>query len=273
LHGGAGGDQEDDWAGVNKAFDAFAGPGGELDGREFLVMVGDCGLLGGGFAKTDVDVVFTGVARKARKIGFDMFKDCVRKIAQKRKEAVYVVQDKIASSSGPQKHGVTKTDAVRFHDDKSTYTGAHAGVHDRADGHGEDRHARLAAQEAEASGATEDEHPWDAVLEVYYKFAGDDGIDSREFAKLCLDCSLYDKKFGKNDVDIVFTSAAGKGVRKLNSDAFCAALRKAAGKKGCPVHEVQKAVAASEGPVLSGTKADAVRFHDDKSTYTGAHAE
>jgi hypothetical protein len=28
-----------------------------------------------------------------------------------------------------------------------------------------------------------------------------------------------------------------------------------------------------EGPVLHGTVAEANRFHDDKSTYTGAHAQ
>lgn len=31
-------------------------------------------------------------------------------------------------------------------------------------------------------------------------------------------------------------------------------------------------VGASKGPVLTGTKAEANKFHDDKSLYTGVHA-
>ena len=31
-------------------------------------------------------------------------------------------------------------------------------------------------------------------------------------------------------------------------------------------------VAASQGPILKGTQADAVRFHDDKDQYTGVYA-
>jgi len=266
IHGGDAA-KEDDWGTVQKVFEEFAGPGGELDGREFLGMVKDCNLIGHGFAKTDVDMIFAGVARKAKKIGFEQFKDTVRKIAAKKSQGVSVVQDQIGSSK-KQLHGVTKTDDVRFHDDKSTYTGAHA-----EDGHGPDKHeaAKLAA--AEGLGPTEDEHPWDDVVAVYYKFAGDDGIDGREFAKLCLDCELLDKNYTKQDVDIVFASAKDKGERKLNADTFVTALRMVAKKKQCPVSQVQGKVASSAGPHINATKTDAVRFHDDKSTYTGAHAE
>lgn len=31
-------------------------------------------------------------------------------------------------------------------------------------------------------------------------------------------------------------------------------------------------MAASKGPILAGTKAEATRFHDDKEAYTGVHA-
>lgn len=32
-------------------------------------------------------------------------------------------------------------------------------------------------------------------------------------------------------------------------------------------------IGQSQGPTINATKADAVRFHDDPSTYTGAHAK
>ena len=31
-------------------------------------------------------------------------------------------------------------------------------------------------------------------------------------------------------------------------------------------------VASSNGPILTGTKAEAVKYHDDKSLYTGVYA-
>jgi len=266
----AGGGDEEDWGGCERVFGLFAGAGGELDGREFLVMVNDIGLLNSKFKKTDVDVVFTGVARKARKIGFEDFKACVRKIATKRGQIIPIVQDLIGQSSGPLMKNVTKTEAVRFFDDKSTYTGAAAELQGAGHAAQGDKHERIAAEAADAAAASENEHPWEDTLNTFIKFAGDDGIDGREFTKLCLDCGLYDTKFTKNDVDIVFAGSVEKGKRKMDADSFCTALRKVAIKKGVATYLVQAKVANTSGPVLAGTKTDAVRFYDDKSTYTGA---
>lgn len=43
-------------------------------------------------------------------------------------------------------------------------------------------------------------------------------------------------------------------------------------KKGAGVDDVTNAVLNVGGPVLSGTKADSVKFHDDKNLYTGVYA-
>merc|ERR1719160_2429716 len=152
----AAGEQEDDWGECERVFNDFAGEGGTLEGREFNNMVHDIpGLLGGGFGKRDIDLTFTSVCpRGVRRIGFAEFKDCVRKIAVKKGQACYQVQAIIGASKGHQLHGTTKADAVRFHDDKSTYTGAHT-----AD-HGEDRHARLAAGTQGAAAGGDEEHDW-----------------------------------------------------------------------------------------------------------------
>ena len=45
-----------------------------------------------------------------------------------------------------------------------------------------------------------------------------------------------------------------------------------ADKKGVTKDAVISKVAESKGPKLSGTKAEANKFHDDKSLYTGVHA-
>jgi hypothetical protein len=265
----AAGEQEDDWGECERVFNDFAGEGGTLEGREFNNMVHDIsGLLGGGFGKRDIDLTFTSVCpRGVRRIGFTEFKDCVRKIAVKKGQACYQVQAIVGASEGHQLHGTTKADAVRFHDDKSTYTGAHT-----AD-HGEDRHARLAAGTEGAAAGGDEEHDWAEVKGVFDMFAGDNGsMESREFLHICVDCNLYDGKFQKRDVDLIFTKCCPRGVKKIDDEGFYAAIRLIAAKKECPIYQVQQAVAASNGPVIHATKADAVRFHDDKNTYTGAHA-
>lgn len=272
LHGGN--NNEGPWEGVEKTFNAFAGPGAELDGKELLKMCEDCHLICKKFTKQDVDVTFTSIARKLKKIGFEQFKDIVRSIAKKSTNSdVGAIQQKIAACDGPHLKA-TKAEYSKFHDDKSTFTGAHAcsDTHGTT-GHGADKHAELAAKHAAASAASENERPWDQAVEVFTKFAGDDGLDGKEFCKFCKDAGLVGTKgFGMPQVDLVFASVVPKGQRKIDSEMFKQACREIALKMKCETHEVQSMVAACEGPVIKGTQG-ACKFHDDKSLYTGSHAE
>ena len=43
--------------------------------------------------------------------------------------------------------------------------------------------------------------------------------------------------------------------------------------KGVEVGSIEDMVAGSGGPKTQATKADYVKFHDDKSTYTGVYAK
>lgn len=45
-----------------------------------------------------------------------------------------------------------------------------------------------------------------------------------------------------------------------------------ADKKGISIAEITEKVNGAGGPTFAGTKADAVKFHDDKSLYTGVYA-
>merc|ERR1719199_284947 len=126
-----------------KTFNAFAGPGAELDGKELLKMCEDCHLICKKFTKQDVDVTFSGIARKLKKIGFEQFKDIVRSIAKKSTNSdVGAIQQKIAACDGPHLKA-TRAEYSKFHDDKSTFTGAHAcsDTHGTT-GHGGDKHAQ-----------------------------------------------------------------------------------------------------------------------------------
>lgn len=43
-------------------------------------------------------------------------------------------------------------------------------------------------------------------------------------------------------------------------------------KKGITGDDIKSAILNIGGPQFKGTQADAVKFHDDKSLYTGVHA-
>eukprot|EP00747_Dinoflagellata_sp_TGD_P147666 gnl/TRDRNA2_/TRDRNA2_176841_c0_seq15.p1 gnl/TRDRNA2_/TRDRNA2_176841_c0~~gnl/TRDRNA2_/TRDRNA2_176841_c0_seq15.p1 ORF type:complete len:360 (+),score=89.57 gnl/TRDRNA2_/TRDRNA2_176841_c0_seq15:76-1155(+) len=266
---------EGDWDAVKKAFDAFSGKDKSLDGKEFAKIMVDCKLYDKKFTKNDVDIVFAKVVVKGkRRIEFDQFQNALRHVADKKGVSHSVVMEAVAGSGGPVIHA-TKADAVKFHDDKSTYTGAHT-ANDKHGGAGgneteSERHERLKKENAAHADDSEgDWGPVNATFKAYTEHTHGK-LDGVHFGKLCVDCKLYDKKYTKNDVDLIFASVVTKGQRALDSKQFEDAVRKIAAKKGCPVSEVQQIIGDSGGPVLHGTEADKVRFHDDKSTYTGAH--
>jgi len=111
---------------------------------------------------------------------------------------------------------------------------------------------------------------------VYKDYCGTKTImEGKAFAKMAKDTKLIDKKLTGTDVDLVFAKAKGadKTVRGLSYAAFMNGIKLMADKKGVEVDAVIAKVAASKGPILTGTKAEANKFHDDKSLYTGVHAK
>jgi len=108
-------------------------------------------------------------------------------------------------------------------------------------------------------------------------------LDGAQYAKFCKECNLIGKTCTKTDVDLIFTKCKPKGGRKLDVTAFKASLVYIAEKrfpktwkengKQAAVDKVYELVGKSEGPVANATKADYVKFHDDKSTYTGVYAK
>lgn len=107
---------------------------------------------------------------------------------------------------------------------------------------------------------------------VFRNFAGGSHeMDGRQFAKLTKDANLVDKKFTSTDVDLIFAKVKDKSARKISFSQFESALAQIATKKGVSKDNVAESLLKCGGPVLHGTKADFVKFHDDKSTYTGVH--
>lgn len=119
---------------------------------------------------------------------------------------------------------------------------------------------------------------------AYSAFGNKDGagqLDGNMFAKLCKETKIINKSCTKTDADLVFARAKPKGGRKLDWRAFREALvylsekrfpktYKEQGKEAA-VKKVEELIAAVQGPAANATKADFVKFHDDKSTYTGVY--
>ncbi|KPI90441.1 hypothetical protein ABL78_0371 [Leptomonas seymouri] len=110
-----------------KIFEAFASfgtaPTKEMDNSHFSKMLKESKIIGKSFTSTDADLLFSKVkAKDARKMTFaDFTNKAVPEIAAKMKKTNEEVIQMVAAAA--PKANATKTDAVRFFDDKSSYTG------------------------------------------------------------------------------------------------------------------------------------------------------
>eukprot|EP00887_Chlorella_sp_A99_P001157 scaffold14.g1157.t1 len=107
-----------------------------------------------------------------------------------------------------------------------------------------------------------------SIFEAYAAFgsrepgAGAGGIDGKAFAKMM-----------KVDADLLHARARSKGAKKMTFAQFeSVAIDGVAAKRGLEREQVVAAIVGTGGPKANGTKAEAVRFYDDKSLFTGVHA-
>ncbi|PSC76607.1 p25-alpha family [Micractinium conductrix] len=110
-----------------------------------------------------------------------------------------------------------------------------------------------------------------SVFEAFAQFGSREpagGMEGRAFSKLFKDCGLFCKRFTPTDADLVFSSLKPRGGKRISFEAFETALEKVATKKQLTVAELAGKIVAAGGPKASGTKAQANRFYDDKSSWT-----
>jgi hypothetical protein len=113
-----------------------------------------------------------------------------------------------------------------------------------------------------------------SLEEVFKSFSGGKPeMGNKEFAKLNKDCHLIDKKYTTTDVDIIFTKVKDKTAKVINFSQFSKAVELIAQKKAIDAATISETICKSGGPTFAGTKTDYVKFHDDKSTYTGVYAK
>lgn len=128
-----------------------------------------------------------------------------------------------------------------------------------------------AAKSKKASTGTQ---PAGSLEEVFLGFsAGAAEIDGKTFAKMAKDCKILDKKLTATDIDLIFAKVKDKAARKINYKQFEKGIHECATKKGKSFEELSEAICAVGGPVFTGTKAENVKYHDDKSLYTGVYAK
>ena len=113
-----------------------------------------------------------------------------------------------------------------------------------------------------------------SLQDVYKSYcAGKPEMESKQFSKLIKDCKLTDKKFTLNDIDIVFAKVKSGKVKTITFPEFQNAIAEIAKRKGTTKEAIEGKISGHGGATYSGTKADYVKFHDDKSTYTGVYAK
>lgn len=115
--------------------------------------------------------------------------------------------------------------------------------------------------------------PADSLQAVFNSFtAGAKEMDGKTFAKMSKDCKVINKQCTTTDIDLIFAKSKDKAARKITFAQFKTAIGHCATKRGISAEEMESAVLAAGGPVFAGTKAEANKFHDDKSLYTGVYA-
>eukprot|EP00406_Dinophysis_acuminata_P066503 CAMPEP_0179271588 /NCGR_PEP_ID=MMETSP0797-20121207/32059_1 /TAXON_ID=47934 /ORGANISM="Dinophysis acuminata, Strain DAEP01" /LENGTH=338 /DNA_ID=CAMNT_0020979957 /DNA_START=165 /DNA_END=1181 /DNA_ORIENTATION=+ len=275
------------WVPLEEVYNSFLGKDGRFEGRDFAKLCKDSKLVDSKFSNADIDLTFAKYKEKKQNtITFDSFQNCLREVARKRGKPTSEVQQLVVAkaASGPSKTGTTTAEYTRFYDDKSLYTGQHAhsgnlGDFGNADHSPGARHERIRAA-ASLQHNEADEADWDELQKSFYGFcngidgSGDNLLDGREFKQLCEDCGLFKTGvFEARDGDLIFTKVKNKGERRIDFHQFKDAVLGVSGKLGIPVRQVQAKISEVHGPSGRGTtKAGYIKFHDDKSLYTGTSA-
>jgi hypothetical protein len=117
------------------------------------------------------------------------------------------------------------------------------------------------------------------VFQSFCSYGADGNLDSAGFLKLCKDMKLYGKSLTSTDIDLIFqkSKSGGNYAKRLTFAEFRqVSVPLIASKKSATEQQVLercfKVFTANGGQkILTGTRGEYNRFHDDKSTYTGVY--
>lgn len=116
----------------------------------------------------------------------------------------------------------------------------------------------------------------------YCKFgdhANPGNMKGATWMKLMEDAKLIDANLNKAKLDLIFTKSKAKGAKSILFAEFQNALNLASAAKypkeeaAAALEKLMEPLKKLKAPKAKATKADAVKFHDDKSTYTGVYKQ
>lgn len=269
--------------GLEAVFKKFTAGKATMDGKTFAKFAKDTKILDKKLTTTDIDLIFAKSKQKTeRQINFAEFQKAIGFCAEKKGKTAEELSEAIVGAGGPVFAG-TKTDNVRFHDDKDQYTGVYAqggptnvdSVHPVASfGAAPDQPKEELKGAKKAKQGTTAAAPAASIDEVFYSFTAKAAeMEGKTLAKLAKDTKILDKKLTATDIDLIFAKVKTKGARKITLAQFKDALKEMAAKKGITQEDLEAKLMASGGVTFSGTKAEAVKYHDDKTLYTGVHGK
>nr|CCC90175.1 conserved hypothetical protein [Trypanosoma congolense IL3000] len=111
---------------------------------------------------------------------------------------------------------------------------------------------------------------------VFYAFASfgtapSKEMDNAHFSKMLKESKIIGKSFTTTDADLLFNKIKSKGARKINFVEFnTKAIPEIAAKLQKTPDEICSIITKAS-PASNSTKADNVKFHDDKELYTGVY--
>mmetsp|Transcript_68770 Transcript_68770/g.151480 ORF Transcript_68770/g.151480 Transcript_68770/m.151480 type:complete len:367 (-) Transcript_68770:64-1164(-) len=256
---------------------SFCVPGSlEWDGKSFLKLCKDTGLITDTFNAVDADLIFARVLKKGqRRISLPQLQEALANVAAKKGVSREELLMDIADSEGPKLAG-TKTMNLRLYEKPgplvqrkgstvSTSSGGPASA--RSTG---PRILASAAQAVVASPSFKQDGT-SSYQEVFQAFCGPrSGMDGKAFSKLCKDCGLLDRRFSAADADLIFAKVCPRGGRRIGMEQFEEAVWLIGRKRGMDYGCLLDSIANSAGPLLKTAQADLPSMSKSLSTRGGS---
>ncbi|BAM39419.1 vesicular cargo protein [Theileria orientalis strain Shintoku] len=109
------------------------------------------------------------------------------------------------------------------------------------------------------------------MIDVFNKYTdSNDLLKGRMYIKMFKEANLAKLPSEVNRLDLIFAKYKSKS-SGINYETFLKSLDDVGKKLNCSKSEIEAKLSDLTGPIYTGTQPDPVRFHDDKSLYTGVH--
>lgn len=242
---------------------SFCVPGSlEWDGKSFLKLCKDTGLLNDSFTAVDADLIFAKALKKGqRRISLSQLHEALNNVASKKGVPRDELLADVAACQGPKIEG-TKAMPLRLYDKPGPMVQRKSSVTSTSSGPASARSTgpRIFASTAQAVVAASPSLKQDGTSsyqEVFQAFCGlRDAMDGKGFSKLCKDCGLLDRRFSAADADLIFAKVCPRGNRRINMQQFEEAVWLIGRKRGMDYGTLLDSIANSAGPLLKTAQVD-----------------